>query len=319
MDKQIRWGIIGCGRIAKRFAASLAGSSEGCLHAVAGRSQEKADAFVQEHPADVAYGSYEELVDDPAIDAVYIALPHALHAAWSIKALRAGKAVLCEKPAVLSADEMHGVIAAAKDSRRLYMEAMKTRFVPAHDKIMELLASGALGQITFVEAAQCYEFPKDISGYFIDPIQGGCLYDEGIYCIAWLDELLPETVHIDRTNTVFERGVDWYDNVQMSIGSVPVQLEVAADRGPKSNLHIECEQGSIDVPLLHRPQSLVIHRFGSPDETLTAPYIHDDFYGQIEHFQKLLLEGKQESPVMPWEASLRCAQMIDLIRDSWNA
>lgn len=317
MKAPIRWGIMGCGRIARRFAASLAGSTTGIAYAVAGRSQEKIDAFTKEHPVAISYADFDELLADPNLEAVYIALPHALHADWSVKALRAGKAVLCEKPAVLTADEMRGVMAAAKDSGCLYMEAMKTRFVPLHGRIEALLAEGSLGNITFVEASQCYEFPDDIRGYFIDPIQGGCLYDEGIYCASWLEELLPGKINVERSSVLFRQGVDWYDNVQMSIGSVPVQLEVAADRGPKSSLHIECEQGSIDVPTLHRPQTASIHRFASPDETISAPYVHDDFFGQIEHFQNLLLDGRTESPLMPLSASLRCAQMIDAIRASW--
>lgn len=318
MDAPIRWGILGCGRIARRFYASLNGSEHGLAYAVAGRDSDKAEAFAHECPVAVVYDSLGALLEDPNVEAVYIALPHALHADWSIKALRAGKAVLCEKPAVLTAQELHGVIACAHSTKRLYMEAMKTRFVPLHARLMKLLDEGDLGRIQFVEASQCCLFPDDITGYFIDPVQGGCLYDEGIYCVSWLDELLPGKVQIDRTNALFLRGVDWYDNVQLSIGSVPVQLEVAADRGPKSTLHIECEWGSVDVPTLHRPQTATIHRFGQPDQTLSAPYVRDDFAGQIEHFQNLLLAGKHESPIMPLAASLRCAEIIDAIRASWQ-
>ena len=129
----VRFGILGAGNIANRFAASLGHEQHATLVAASCRSTQKAVEFLSKVPCDAdarAYGSYDELLGDDDVDAIYLALPHSLHKEWACKALRAGKAVLCEKPACLSANEMRGISQTAQDTRTLFMEAMKSRFVP---------------------------------------------------------------------------------------------------------------------------------------------------------------------------------------------
>lgn len=104
----IRWGILGAGKIAYRFASSLEQEADSVLAAISCRSQEKADRFAQAHPVEKIYIGYEKLLADPQIDAIYLALPHGLHEEWAIRAIQAGKAVLCEKPAALDAGQMRG-------------------------------------------------------------------------------------------------------------------------------------------------------------------------------------------------------------------
>ncbi len=152
----IRFGILGAGNIAHRFAASLAKVEGAELAAVSRRTAEKAAAFLAEVPCAPgarAYGDHEALLADPEVDAIYLALPHDLHHAWALRALDAGKAVLCEKPAMLSEAEAAEVTAAARERGLLFMEAMKTRFVPLRPHVVD--AVGALGPVARVHASLC--------------------------------------------------------------------------------------------------------------------------------------------------------------------
>ncbi|HIU02269.1 MAG TPA: Gfo/Idh/MocA family oxidoreductase, partial [Candidatus Onthocola gallistercoris] len=143
----INWGILGAGKIALRFAKSLESEPNSRLTAVSCRTQAKADAFAAEHGNCKAYAGHEKLLADPSIDAIYLALPHGLHHEWAIKALTSGKAVLCEKPAALSADQVKEMIHTASHSHRLFMEAMKPRFVPLYGHLKKLLSEGCIGEL----------------------------------------------------------------------------------------------------------------------------------------------------------------------------
>ena len=133
----VRWGIIGLGNIANRFAKSLEYEKYGKLVAVAGKTENKRMYFKEAYKDVKVYESYDELFNDQDIDAVYIALPHRFHAKWSIRGLNKGKAILCEKPSTLNSSELDGILKCAKRNKTFYMEAMKTPFVPMFDLIKE--------------------------------------------------------------------------------------------------------------------------------------------------------------------------------------
>ena len=133
----IKWGIIGLGNIAMRFAKSLSYTNEGKLYAIASKTKDKRDSFYEQYNCDKVYEDYHELLKDEEIDAVYIALPHGLHKYWSIEALRHKKAVLCEKPVGLNSEEMKEIKKEALLNNTFFMEAMKTRFIPLIHTIKE--------------------------------------------------------------------------------------------------------------------------------------------------------------------------------------
>ena len=149
----IRWGIIGAGNIAGRFAKSLKSESRSTLAAVSSRSQAKAETFAKNFDAEKFYSAHDLILADKNIDAVYIALLHALHKDFSIKALQAGKAVLCEKLATLNFAEMKEIVDVARAEKILFMEAMKPRFVPLYEKIKS--ARAEIGEIISVETSLC--------------------------------------------------------------------------------------------------------------------------------------------------------------------
>lgn len=228
----IRFGILGAGNIAHRFAASLAKVEGAELVAASRRTAGKAAAFLAEVPCAPgarAYGDHEALLADPEVDAIYLALPHDLHHAWALRALDAGKAVLCEKPAMLSEGEAAEVTAAARERGLLFMEAMKTRFVPLHPHVVD--AVGALGPVARVHASLCNDALASYrtrDTYILGGGPGsGVLLDCGIYCASWLDELLPGEIAVERVDTAFYEGSDVYVDACMTIGGVAAELECA--------------------------------------------------------------------------------------------
>lgn len=330
-NKPIRWGILGAGRIAQRFAASLEKSQEGRLIAIAGRSAEKLDAFAQEHPvaAEKRYSSadddgaaaYEALLADPDVDAVYLSLPHGMHAAWACRALKAGKAVLCEKPAATSEAEARQICDTAREEGALFMEAMKCRFAPLHERVRTLLLSGDLGAVTAVRSVQRLNYGEPPSAYLLDAGQGGALLDMGCYAISWVEELAFGPIEVSRAQVGWrdaaqaDERVDWSDDVALRIGDVPVELVVdgSADEY-EMRLDIECERGGITVERPHRPERAVAHRPNQEDEVMNEPFEVDDFFDETAHFMNCLRYGAAESPVMPLASTVRCANITDAIR-----
>ena len=315
----MRWGIVGAGGIARRFAASLAHVEGAELVAASRRTREAAEAFLAEVPAASdarAYGSHDELIADEGVDAVYVALPHSLHAAWSIRALETGKAVLSEKPAAISVEETRAVSAAARAADVLYMEALKTRFVPLHERIMAALPR--LGRLQRVEATLCNDAMAELTGsgtyHLADGPGAGALLDCGIYCAGWIEELMSGPWEVTDSVARLHGSADVYSRTAFQAGSVTAVLECAFDEGKPRQLTVLGERGRLVVEELHRPQRGVLELTGSAPEVLAAPYTVDDFYGELMHFRDLYRAGLKESPLMPWAASIRCAELLDLAR-----
>lgn len=313
----IRWGILGAGNIARRFCESLKQEPDSELWAVSCRTKEKAEAFAGNYGAGHAYGGFAAMLKDPKIDAVYLALPHAYHKEWAIRALEAGKHVLCEKPAVLNEPEMQEIADVSRRTGKLFMEAMKPRFVPLYPVILDKLKEGVIGDLVRVDTSLCnlMQFENRRQTYHTEPGHGGALLDVGTYCASWLDALItgePEITHM----TANARGdYDTYIDAELNFGEMDARLECAFDRKKPRNAVLVGTQGSIVVEELHRTQRAVIYADGAEPVELVMPYEKDDFYGEIHHLVTCLKEGLSESPVMPLSASIRCAHILDVIRD----
>ncbi len=312
----IRWGIIGAGKIAHRFAKSLAYEEDSVLYAISGRSQEKMEAFQKEFPCEKICIGHENLLKDENVDAVYIALPHAMHKEWALQAMRAGKAVLCEKPAVMNAAEMEEIIAVSKETGVLFMEAQKSRFTPGYRKLKEMIDRGEIGEVRAISTSFCNQMPADRFGtsYHTEPGQGGCLLDGGIYCASWLNDFLGEDLKVEHVYGNIRKGVDFYIDARLSAGNKQGRLECAFDRKNPQNAVIEGEKGTVAAEHLHRCDAFAVSRNGK-EERFEVPYDHDDFYSQIHHFVTLMKEGKTESDIMPLKDSLACAGIMDQIRE----
>ncbi|WP_010272610.1 Gfo/Idh/MocA family protein [Paenibacillus senegalensis] len=199
MKQEFRWGIVGCAGIA--VGACIPGiqqSETGKVVAIASRRLEKAKETAEQAGIGKAYGSYEELLADPELDAVYIPLPNHLHKEWTIKAARAGKHVLCEKPAALNEQEAEEMVQACKEAGVFFAEAFMYRYHPRYDRIKEIIRSGEIGEIRGIHST--FTFNSSGAGEnvrFHREMGGGSLYDVGCYPISVARYLLdkePEAV-----------------------------------------------------------------------------------------------------------------------------
>jgi predicted dehydrogenase len=314
----IRWGILGGGNIARRFAQSMEDVSGSRITAVSCRSREKAEDFAGRYSIERAFGSHESLLEDDQIDAIYLALPHGLHCLWAVRALKAGKAVLCEKPAAMSEEEMRLIAGTARECGVLFMEAMKTRFIPAYREVKRRIGEGAIGEVVSVETSLCNAMPFDSARptYHTDPSQGGALLDVGIYCACYLEDFLRGDPVLKDLKAEFQGGVDFYADAELAFSSGRGRLTCAFDRAEPRRALITGTKGKILVEELHRPREFTVFT-GAGEEKVLIPYEVDDFYGEIVHFADCLKKGRKESPVMPFDASIRCARILDRIREGF--
>jgi xylose dehydrogenase (NAD/NADP) len=180
----LRWGILGPGRIAPRLVRAIAGSERGELVAVASRNATRARTFAADHGIAESFGSYEALLADPGVDVVYVSLPNHLHSEWAIRALDAGKHVLCEKPLALTVDDVDAIAAAASRAGRIAVEAFMYLHHPQILTAIDLAQSGALGRLELVHGTFSF-FLSQADDPRIDPsMGGGSLWDVGCYPVS---------------------------------------------------------------------------------------------------------------------------------------
>ena len=170
MMKTYNWGILGPGKIAKKFTEDLLQIPAARLHAVASRSEERAQAFAKMYGAKYAYNTYEAMLNCPEVDVVYIASPHAGHYEHSLLFLNKGIPVLCEKPLAINSRQVLAMINAAKNKQTFFMEAIWTRYIPTMRKVLELIESGAIGDVLAVKADFGFQAAFDPNSRLFDPI-----------------------------------------------------------------------------------------------------------------------------------------------------
>ncbi len=351
-EKVVRWGILGAGKIARRFARSLTHVEGARLVALSCRSARKAETFAREFGlaeggvyCDESLGeegaAHQALLADPTVDAIYLALPHALHHDWAVRALRAGKAVLCEKPACLTAGEVADLVRVADETGSLFMEAMKARFTPCYRAVREAVEAGEIGRVVRVETSLCNDMADLVASgttYHSQSVGGGVLLDCGIYCASWIEDFLPAVAGVqgaaDEPDAVGvsgapgaegvrvtsfagvtgEGGLDLYVDAQLVVGAGTASLECAFDRAKPRQAVLVGTRGRILVEDLHRCQRATVFSDGREPRAIDAPYQVDDFYGEAWHFTRLVAEGARQSQIMPLAASVRCARIVDAIK-----
>ena len=317
------WGILGAGNIAHRFAASLGHVNGAQLVAASCRTKEKAQAFLDGVPCAEdarAYAGYDALLADERVDAIYLALPHEHHYEWAIKALQAGKAVLCEKPAMLTAAQMEEVANVARQTKTLFMEAMKPRFVALYQPVKD--ACEQLGDIRHIDATLCNDmlgFVEESGSYHMTPGPGaGVLLDCGIYCASWIEDFTQGEIALTGIAGQEKDGIDVYANASFVAGNLTARLECAFDRAKKRTATIVGEHGRLVVDELHRPQHATLFLEDGTVQEIDVPYEGDDFYGEVEHFTRLVEQGATESPIMTLADSIRCATIIEAAKAAFT-
>ena len=315
----IRWGIIGLGNIAIRFAKSLEHSKQGKLAAIASRTAEKREQYVNLYPGIKAYESYDDIIQDPDIDAVYVALPHGFHKEWVLKALQCHKAVLCEKPVGLNQQEMEEIKACALKHQTFFMEALKTRFVPLMDEIKAELKKGIIGKIQSVEASFCYDvrgLPRRKGWYLFEKDQGGALLDVGPYPVSFVLDLLETPITKIESEMVYdEEGIDHHfiGKLYFEDGAIGI-VEGAIDGMKERTAHIVGTLGTMEVPVYNRPLEYTIKLSDGQVIHQEQALEVDDMFGEIEEVHRCLKEGLLESPRYSFEDSLKEMKVMDDIR-----
>lgn len=312
----VKWGIIGAGNIANRFAKALKLVEGASLYAVACRTMEKAEQFRAVHPSERAYDSYQALLEDPAVDAVYIAVPHKYHAQWVKQALKAKVAVLCEKPAALTHTQAKEMIDLAAAEGVFFMEAQKSRFVPAYIELKARVDQGEIGEIRKVTTSLCHVFNEATSSYHFEPVQGGTLLDMGVYNLSVLEDFMPSPMEVVEVEYVMHpNNIEIYVNATLEAGGVTGVIETAFDRETETVAIIEGTKGSVRIPDFHRAASYELTIDGET-ERIDVGYDHDDFYSEIQHAVDCLREQKLESPLMSHQDTLNIARLVDQLKAS---
>ncbi|GEA33083.1 Gfo/Idh/MocA family protein [Clostridium diolis] len=313
----IRWGIIGLGNIALRFAKSLSYSNEGKLYAIASRTKEKRDEFYDKYNCEKVYENYNELLRDEEVDAVYIALPHGFHKHWSIEALKHKKAVLCEKPVGINSEEMKEIKKEAVLNNTFFMEAMKTRFVPIISDIKRMIRNKEIGDITAIEANFCNNVENIKPGsYLLDKDQGGALLDVGIYPLSFVMDMIDSEVKsVKSYMDINESGVDSYFKVILSFeDGVIGTVEGAIDRNKERTAIIRGTKGWMEIPMYNRPNKAVVNLNSGKSYTIEKDIEFDDMYAEIKEVHNCLKESKLESDYLTLNESIRVMEVLDRIR-----
>lgn len=208
--KSFRFGILGTGNIARQFATGVAVSRRGTVSAVGSRSPEKAQAFAIQFQIAQSYGDYASVLSDPNVDGVYISLPNTMHHEWTLKALAAGKHVLCEKPLAVNSDEAQEMFAAAKKYGRVLIEAFMYRAHPQTQRAIDIIRAGELGEVKLIRTSFCYRTRKIDGNIRFDPqLAGGALMDIGCYCTDFARLITgEEPVDVYAVATKHATGVD---------------------------------------------------------------------------------------------------------------
>lgn len=316
----LKWGIVGAGAIAGRFAESLATLEGHELWAIGSRNQDKAERFARGFGAQQAYGSYEALVQDPNIQVVYVATPHPLHCPNTLMALQAGKHVLCEKPFALNAAQAQQMIEEAKRSGLFLMEAMWTRFQPSMVKVREILQSGVLGHIELVQAEFGFQANVGPEHRILNPeLGGGALLDVGIYPVSFASMVLGTPQSIDSEAVMGSTGVDEEAVLWLSYpGEVQAELACSVRKKLGNSARIYGSEGYLEVTANFWHSQKLILMANDQEQHLAVPFEgHGDQFQAIE-VQRCLAQGLTESPIMPLAESLSIMQTLDAIRAQWE-
>jgi len=308
---------MGPGKIAHKFARDLRLVPQAELYAVASRDPGRAETFAKEYHAAKAYGSYRAMAGDPDVDAVYIATPHALHRECSLLCLSHKKAVLCEKPLAMNADQAEEMIAAAKAHKVLLMEALWTAFLPHFQAAMQQVRDGALGEIISIEADFGFHPPFDPAGrLFNKQLGGGSLLDIGIYPLFLSLTALGKPLDVDARATFFDTGAD--SSCRMTLlyaHHAKARLLSTLLRETPTEAVIKGSEATLKIhPRFHQSTAFTIEKEGKT-ETFTFPRRGEGFVDETDHFCKLLREGQTESPVMTFDTSRQLIGLLDTVRE----
>lgn len=313
-QEQIGWGILSTGRIAGIFAKDLKRLSDARLVAVGSRSLDKAQAFAQEHGVERAYGSYQELMEDPDVDIIYVATPHPFHAENTIACLEHGKAVLCEKPMGINERQVREMAATARQRNVFLMEAMWTRCLPVTRQVREWLTERRVGEVRILTADFGFRAAWDPQSRLLNPeLGGGALLDVGIYVLAYASMVMgPEPCELSATAEIGETGVDLQTAIVQKCADGALGLLSCAVRvNTPQDVRIFGTEGSIYVPGFWHATRAELRVNGQEPVEITEPA---GYHYEAAEAMACLRAGQTESACMPLSESITVAGTMDRVR-----
>ncbi len=334
MTASVRWGILSTGAIARTFAHGLRSAQTGRLVAVGSRSVESAQKFAQEFGQVRAHGSYEALLADKEVDAVYVATPHPMHALWAVRAAEAGKHVLCEKPFALNAPEAMAVFDVAQQRGVFIMEAFMYRCHPQTAKVIELVKSGAIGELRMIQASFGFMggFNPSSRTYNLE-LAGGGIMDVGCYPVSFarlmagvaLGRDFADPVEIKASGKLAPTGVDEYTTAILRFeGDILAQVATAVGLNLDNSARLFGTKGCITVPKPWTADrqnggqfSFELRKYWNPAETITLDCPVTAFTLEADVAGNAIAAKLQQpaSPAMRWDDSLGNLRVLD----QWRA
>jgi predicted dehydrogenase len=311
-----KWGILGPGGIARAFAKDLQLLDGHEVAAVGSRTLSNAQEFAKSFGG-TAYGSYEELVADPAVDAIYVATPHPSHKDNVISALNAGKPVLCEKPFAVNAHEAREMVAAAQRNGVALMEAMWARFLPHYAHVREIIASGVLGQILTVQADHGQRLADKSIPRLIEPsLAGGALLDLGIYPVSFAHMILGNPTKITASAVLTDKGVDAQTSMifDYADGAQAVLTTTMIEQTPCRAV-VAGVNGWLEIDrTFYNPTSMRVVLFDGSVTQYPHTYTGHGLREQAEAFKKLVQSGKNQSEILTWKDTVDIMGTLDAVR-----
>ena len=331
MSKEIvRWGLLGAGSIIDRWIKGARQVDDMQIVAVASRTAESAQRMADKYDIPEVV-SLDEMVARDDIDVVYVPVPHPFHKELTIKALEAGKAVLVEKPAAVTAADFDEMAECARKNKTFLMEAVWTRFFPLSLKLDELLKSGAIGQVRLLQSSFSFRNePDKVPRLYLPELAGGALLDTGVYNLHFADMVFGKNP-VDVTGLcamdtddyhlqVDEQGsyIAKYDNGELAVMTSAVRTAMP------DTAFLYGTEGSIEIPVFWKPSRMCLRK-GGKEEWIEAPVdqkvagIEDEGYQyEIRHVHECIRKGLIESPVMTWEKTRSVMKICDELRGQWG-
>ena len=309
-----RWGILGAARVNRHVLEAAPLAADVSIVAIASRDATRARAQAEAFGVATVHDSYEALLADPSIDAVYIPLPNALHVDWSVRALQAGKHVLCEKPLARSEAQARRAFAVARDAGRLLMEAFMWRHTPQTQRLTALLADGAIGPVRIVRATFGFRLTREGDVRLSRELEGGALMDVGCYCLSAVRLIAGEPVHVRAEQVVDGEGVDVRLVATLRLaGDVLAVIDCALDAPLGSRLSIVGAEGELvlDDPF-HARAPGIVHDGALIEVPFANPYA-----AELENFSRAI-RGEAE-PLLGARDAIAQAAAIEAIYRSAEA
>lgn len=316
-ETPLRWGILGTGNIAAKFASDLALSECGELVAIGSRSADRARTFAERTSAPRLYANHADLLSAPDIDAVYIAVPHSAHRDVALEAIESGKAVLVEKPFTLNRSQADELVSLARSRGVFLMEAMWTRFLPHMARLRALLSDGRLGDIRLVTAEHGIWFNHNPSHRMFDPhLGGGALLDLGVYPVSFASMVLGEPSSVTACGQFGDTGVDaqtsavlHYEQGRQVVATSTMQAWLP------NRATIAGTDARIDIDgMWYRATSFTLTERSGAVERYDFPIEGTGLRFQTEEVSRCVRNGLLESSVMPLDESCRIMGILDEIR-----